>query len=218
MSVLKIKKPDGTWESINNNSIIEVDTTLTQRGKAADAKAVGDKINDLPNIVVQPDEPSNPADGMLWLDTDAESSSGGSGGSSNILIGEFVINTDNVTIIPVDEGRSNLQLNENLMPTLTAIFDACDNYKLPPFIQVSSNELSFAYMCNYLSGTYREIQSCFVRSITDGTMTLCTCRDDGLILTNNNIVTDMLNENFDITVRIYVNSGVAYSLGEGATF
>ena len=88
MSVLKIKKPDGTWESINNNSIIEVDTTLTQRGKAADAKAVGDKINDLPNIVVQPDEPSNPADGMLWLDTDAESLN--TGGSTSIDSGIIV--------------------------------------------------------------------------------------------------------------------------------
>ena len=203
MSVLKIKKPDGTWESINGSTgaSIELDTTLKISGKAADAKAVGDKINALPNIVVQPDEPSSPVDGMLWLDTDAESSSGGSGGSSNILIGEIVMNSNNVTVIPVDDTMSNLQLNESLIPTLTAIFDACDNYKLPLSVQVISKELIAAYMCNYLSGTYREMHGCFIHNVSNSTMTLYRCRDDGLILTNNNIVADMLNENFDITVR-----------------
>lgn len=47
MSVLKIKKSDGTWESINGGTSIEVDTTLTQTGKAADAKAVGDQVINL---------------------------------------------------------------------------------------------------------------------------------------------------------------------------
>ena len=45
MPVLKIKKEDGTWEVVGNN--IEVDPSLEIEGMAADAKAVGDAINDL---------------------------------------------------------------------------------------------------------------------------------------------------------------------------
>lgn len=50
MSVLKIKKPDGTWEIIGSNNSIEVDTTLTQSGKPADAKTVGDYIGNLTDL------------------------------------------------------------------------------------------------------------------------------------------------------------------------
>lgn len=40
MSVLKIKKDDGTWVSIGSG----IDATLTQEGQAADAKVVGDAL------------------------------------------------------------------------------------------------------------------------------------------------------------------------------
>lgn len=57
MSVLKIKK-NGVWENIgvgNGNvevgSIIDIDATLTQSGKAADAKIVGDRIGELSGVV-----------------------------------------------------------------------------------------------------------------------------------------------------------------------
>ena len=44
MATFKIKKPDGSWAYIGSSSV-KVDTTLTQAGMAADAKAVGDAIN-----------------------------------------------------------------------------------------------------------------------------------------------------------------------------
>lgn len=44
MATFKIKKTDGSWEYIGSSSV-KVDTTLTQAGMAADAKAVGDAIN-----------------------------------------------------------------------------------------------------------------------------------------------------------------------------
>ena len=43
MATFKIKKTDGSWEYIGSSSI-KVDTTLTQAGMAADAKAVGDRF------------------------------------------------------------------------------------------------------------------------------------------------------------------------------
>ena len=47
MPVLKIKK-DGVWEEISgSSSSIELDTELSQEGMAADAKAVGDAIDNL---------------------------------------------------------------------------------------------------------------------------------------------------------------------------
>lgn len=50
MAVLKIKKEDGSWEVIagaGGGADIELDTTLTQEGMAADAKAVGAAIDAL---------------------------------------------------------------------------------------------------------------------------------------------------------------------------
>lgn len=44
MATFKIKKTDGSWEYIGSSSV-KVDTTLTQAGMAADAKAVGDAIS-----------------------------------------------------------------------------------------------------------------------------------------------------------------------------
>ena len=43
MATFKIKKTDGSWEYIGSSSV-KVDTTLTQAGMAADAKAVGDAL------------------------------------------------------------------------------------------------------------------------------------------------------------------------------
>lgn len=45
MSVLKIKKQDGTWEIVGGSSNLEVDASLKLSGKAADAKAVSDALN-----------------------------------------------------------------------------------------------------------------------------------------------------------------------------
>ena len=41
MPVLKVKK-NGIWEEVSGGSSVEVDTTLSVGGQAADAKAVGD--------------------------------------------------------------------------------------------------------------------------------------------------------------------------------
>lgn len=51
---------------------IELDNTLTQSGKAADAKAVGDALANLggAKVYVQPDEPTGAVVGTLWYDTD----------------------------------------------------------------------------------------------------------------------------------------------------
>ena len=48
MPVLKIKK-DGIWEEISGSttsgsSTVDLDVTLTENGKAADAKAVGEAV------------------------------------------------------------------------------------------------------------------------------------------------------------------------------
>jgi hypothetical protein len=51
MSVLKIKKLDGTWERISSSSNIILDTTLSNSGMAADAKAVGDAYANLSNTI-----------------------------------------------------------------------------------------------------------------------------------------------------------------------
>lgn len=52
MAVLKIKKEDDTWEVVSGGagSDLELDSSLTVEGAAADAKAVGDKINTLETI------------------------------------------------------------------------------------------------------------------------------------------------------------------------
>lgn len=46
MAIFKRKKEDGTWEIVGSGDII-TDSSLTQRGQAADAKIVGDVINTL---------------------------------------------------------------------------------------------------------------------------------------------------------------------------
>ena len=46
MATFKIKREDGTWEVIGGSNIT-TDSSLTQRGQAADAKIVGDIINTL---------------------------------------------------------------------------------------------------------------------------------------------------------------------------
>ena len=43
MPVLKVKK-NGTWEEVSGGSSVEVDTSLSIEGAAADAKAVGDAL------------------------------------------------------------------------------------------------------------------------------------------------------------------------------
>lgn len=54
MAILKYKI-NGEWVELggssSNNSSIEIDATLTQEGKAADAKVVGDTINTLAEVV-----------------------------------------------------------------------------------------------------------------------------------------------------------------------
>lgn len=49
--VIKVKR-NGQWVEVvssgSSGGTVEIDATLTQQGKAADAKAVGDAINDLP--------------------------------------------------------------------------------------------------------------------------------------------------------------------------
>lgn len=54
---------------------VELDETLTQSGKAADAKATGDRITALEaesTTYAQNDEPENALDGDLWIDLDEE--------------------------------------------------------------------------------------------------------------------------------------------------
>lgn len=51
MPVLKVKK-NGVWEEVAGGANLELDTTLTQSGKAADAKVVGDAIA---NVKVETD-------------------------------------------------------------------------------------------------------------------------------------------------------------------
>lgn len=55
MPVLKIKKEDGTWEAVTGGASsggnIELDTSLSISGMAADAKAVGDAITGLSNDI-----------------------------------------------------------------------------------------------------------------------------------------------------------------------
>lgn len=43
MPVLKVKK-NGIWEEVSGSATVELDNTLTEEGKAADAKAVGDAL------------------------------------------------------------------------------------------------------------------------------------------------------------------------------
>lgn len=66
MPVLKVKK-DGVWEEISGSSFIELDTGLSQEGKAADAKAVGDAIATVSDLVGETsvsDQISNAIDGL----------------------------------------------------------------------------------------------------------------------------------------------------------
>lgn len=60
---------------------VDLDTTLTQSGKAADAKAVGDALANLggAKVYVQPDEPTGAVVGTLWYDTDEPSVSNAEG-------------------------------------------------------------------------------------------------------------------------------------------
>ena len=61
MPVLKIKN-NGKWETILGGAggdSVEVDTSLTQEGMAADAKAVGDMINSLTKIIAVDDGKGN---------------------------------------------------------------------------------------------------------------------------------------------------------------
>lgn len=46
MATFKIKKEDGSWGVVGSSSP-KVDTTLTQLGQAADAKAVGDALKNV---------------------------------------------------------------------------------------------------------------------------------------------------------------------------
>ena len=52
MSVLKVKKDDGTWEIVTSGirESVEIDSSLTESGKAADAKAVGDALNEYAKV------------------------------------------------------------------------------------------------------------------------------------------------------------------------
>lgn len=53
MAIFKIKKANGRWDIVGDGgggSMIDIDATLTQSGKAADAKAVGDAINNLGSL------------------------------------------------------------------------------------------------------------------------------------------------------------------------
>lgn len=116
MSVLKIKREDGTWESISSGSgsSVDLDDTLTQSGKAADAKVVGDKFDDLVDIIVQADEPVSAEDGTLWLDLDEESSSGVSDGGS-YEIPTFNLTEMGLPTIPMDGTYVVLETNTSTL-------------------------------------------------------------------------------------------------------
>ena len=78
MSVLKIYK-NGMWEDVSGIFSVEVDSSLSIPGMAADAKITGDAINSKEQkIYKQNDEPVDAPDGTIWIDLDAEGSSGGS--------------------------------------------------------------------------------------------------------------------------------------------
>ena len=63
MAVLKLKQPDGSWIPISGSgagdSSVELDTTLTQEGMAADSKAVGDALNSLTTVIAVDDGEGN---------------------------------------------------------------------------------------------------------------------------------------------------------------
>ena len=82
MPVLKRKNEQGQWEVIGGGgSNVEVDKTLSVDGMAADAKIVGDAIEDI-KIYKQDEEPDGVPDGTLWLDMDEDTGTGsGSGGA-----------------------------------------------------------------------------------------------------------------------------------------
>lgn len=78
MPVLKIYK-NGMWEDVSASSSVEVDSSLSTPGMAADAKITGDAINSKEQkIYKQNDEPVDAPDGTIWIDLDAEGSGGGS--------------------------------------------------------------------------------------------------------------------------------------------
>lgn len=70
-----------TTDTTSDFEPLVVDTTLTNRGEAAESKATGDKINELDNkltnqidvlskkIYVQSTPPTNVTDGTIWIDT-----------------------------------------------------------------------------------------------------------------------------------------------------
>ena len=212
MSVLKIKKPDGTWESINGSTgtSIELDTTLKISGKAADAKAVGDKINALPNIVVQPDEPSSPVDGMLWLDTDAESLNNSTENSSNsFFTKEIIITSDNATLYPNDDGGGSIVLNNALTEELQEVFNACDLYKSSPILQFIILDLHINCYANYISGSdtlriFKNIQFVSIKQAQSGLLSLYTLEDNGNIETNDDNMFAALNSGMNITLKFTI--------------
>lgn len=59
--------------SVGGGSKIELDTTLTQSGKAADAKAVGDALENVGGkAYVQNTQPANMEEGEFWYNPDEE--------------------------------------------------------------------------------------------------------------------------------------------------
>ena len=69
MPVLKVKK-DGVWEYVGDYSTdIELDTSLTKKGMAADAKAVGDALADAGSIDIDLDASNEGEANLLNADT-----------------------------------------------------------------------------------------------------------------------------------------------------
>lgn len=161
MSVLKIKKPDGTWESINKPTV-EVDTTLTQSGKAADAKVVGDSLKQLNNIIIQDEEPTNAEDGALWLDTDEKSSiSSNENSKSKILT------------VTLNESADTIIASHSASEIFTAYKDGKIIQMIMPFQEsefilplVISTETNAAFILNYSIPDHDDVIK-FIVSITE---------------------------------------------------
>lgn len=155
MSVLKIKREDGTWESISggSSSSVDLDDTLTQSGKAADAKVVGDKFDDLVDIIVHADEPVGAEDGTLWVDLDEESV-GGSGGSS-YEIPTFNLTEMGLPAIPMD-GSMPVRSDADFTELKEALSNGIVNLRYA----VTMSGYTF-YGVTKACATYNEIYDCY---------------------------------------------------------